>query len=81
MLMWREIIKISKHLNEEFKKGRYNPMRPESLPFTYKDLEDYCRANEQDIYEYIDPSERGGINGHPSYEPDIDDDDDIEEVE
>lgn len=68
--MWREITKISKHLNEEFKKGRYDTMRPENLPFTYKDLEQWCRDNEQNVYEYIDPSERGGICGHPSYEID-----------
>ena len=64
MPVWRELKKIAEHLNEQFKKGRYDPMRPETLPFTYKDLEDWCRANESDLYNYIDPSERGGINGH-----------------
>ena len=78
--MWRELIKISRHIKDLYKKGGYDPMRPETLPFTYKDLEAWCKDHEQDVYEYIDPSERGGVCGHPSYEiDDYDEDDDFEE--
>jgi len=77
--MWREIKKISERVNKLFKERKYDPMRPETLPFTYKDLEDYCRSREIDPYEYIDPTERGGICGHPSYEIDDFDEEDYEE--
>lgn len=66
----KDIKDIAKHLSNLYKKGGYDPMREETLPFTYRDLEAYCRADELDI-EYIDPTERRSLGGHPSYEQDI----------
>ena len=62
--MWREIRKISERVYKLFKERKYDPMKPETLPFTYKDLLDYCRSREIDPYEYIDPSEYGSCAGH-----------------
>lgn len=78
--MRREIRKIAEHLNELYMKGRYDPMKPENLPFCYKDLEDWCKDNERD-FEYIDPSEYGSCAGHYADEQmyPIDDFDDEEE--
>lgn len=61
--MWREIKKISQQINKLYKEGVYDPMRPESLEFTYDELTKFNTDNERDTM-YIDPSELGGIGGH-----------------